>query len=100
MWTVHNGREQRAFRSHQMKGEGMNKPNRTELEREAYALVLFIMKTIAGINKLIDLTADEDCIATDVVVDDLKAIEGEIDRFRIRFLVVDPEIDFSELGDE
>lgn len=78
----------------------MTKPNRTELEREAYALVLFIMKTIAGINKLIDLTADEDCIATDAVVDDLKSIEGEIDRFRLRFLVVDPEIDFSELGDE
>jgi hypothetical protein len=83
-----------------MKGEGVNKPNRTELEHEAYVLVLFIMKTIAGINKLIDLTEDEDCIATDAVVDDLKAIEGEIDRFRLRFLVVDPKIDFSELGDE
>ena len=93
MWTVHNGREQRAFRSHQVRREMAF----SELERRIYAFIVFTLRKVEKLKQ--QLNKKEGAKVAQLLAG-LEHIETYADKIKLQMFIEDPEVDFSELGDE
>jgi len=93
MWTVYNGREQRPFLSHQVRREMAF----SELERRIYAFIIFTLRKVEKLKKQLN---KQEGAKIDQLLRDLNHIETYADKIKLQMFVEDPEVDFSELGDE
>ena len=69
----------------------------SQLERTIYAFIVF---TLSKVEKLKAQLESQEGAKVERLLADLNHIETYADKIKLQMFVEDPEVDFSELGDE